>query len=70
MSMTHTKTNTQTKTNTKYFKDPCMLAQSTGFKDFKYDMDMDMYNMVVMDIDVVRQRQIQSTSKTQYMLYF
>ena len=48
MSMTHTKTNTktntQTKTNTKCFKDPMyvIFLNSRGFKDFKYDMDMDM----------------------------
>ena len=48
MSMTHTKTNTktntQTKTNTKCFKDPMyvIFLKSRGFKDFKYDMDMDM----------------------------
>ena len=48
MSMAHTKTNTktntQTKTNTKCFKDPMyvIFLKSTSFKDFKYDMDMDM----------------------------
>ena len=48
MSMTHTKTNTNTnthtKTNTKCFKDPMyvIFLKSMGFKDFKYDMDMDM----------------------------
>ena len=37
-------TNTQTKTNTKCFKDPMnvIFLKSKGFKDFKYDMDMDM----------------------------
>ena len=55
MSMTHTKTNTktntQTKTNTKCFKDPTyvIFLKSRGFKDFKYDMEMNMTNMVVMD---------------------
>ena len=29
------------------------FLKSKGFKDFKYGMDMDMYNMVVMDMDVV-----------------
>ena len=35
---------THTKTNTKCFKDPmCVLfLKSKGFKDFKYDRDMDM----------------------------
>ena len=44
MSMTHTKTNTKTKTNIKCFKDPIyvIFLKSKGFKDFKYDMDMDM----------------------------
>ena len=48
MSMAHTKTNTktntQTKTNTKCFKGPMyvIFLKSRGFKDFKYDMDMDM----------------------------
>ena len=47
MSMTHTKTNTQTKTNTKCFKDPMylMFLKSRGFKDFKYDMEMNMSDM-------------------------
>ena len=42
MSMTHTKTNT--KTNTKCSKDPIyvIFLKSKGFKDFKYDMDMDI----------------------------
>ena len=41
---TNTKTNTKTKKNTKCFKDPMYVIffKSTGFKDFKYDMDMDM----------------------------
>ena len=46
MSMKHTNTNvnTQTKTNTKCFKDPMYVVflKRTSFKDFKYDMDMDM----------------------------
>ena len=63
MSMAHTKTNTktniktnkQTKTNTKCFKDPMyvIFLKSKGFKDFKYHMDMDMKNMVLMDMDGV-----------------
>ena len=42
--MTLTNTNTQTKTNIKCIKDPMYVIffKSTGFKDFKYDMDMDM----------------------------
>ena len=41
---TNIKTKTQTKTNTKCFKDPMyvIFLKSTSFKDFKYDMDMDM----------------------------
>ena len=30
-----------------------MFLKSRGFKDFKYDMDMDMADMDVMDMDVV-----------------
>ena len=39
---TNTNTKTKTKTNTKCFKDPMyvIFLKSTGFKDFKYDMDM------------------------------
>ena len=45
---TKTKTNTQTKTYTKCFKEPMyvIFLKSRGFKDFKYDMDMDMENML------------------------
>ena len=56
MSMTHTKTNTktntQTKTNTKCFKDPMYVVflKSREFKDFKYDMYIDMADMDVVDI--------------------
>ena len=41
---TNTKTKTQTKINTKCFKNPIyvIFLKSTGLKDFKYDMDMDM----------------------------
>ena len=41
---TNTNTKTKTKTNTKCFKDPMyvIFLKSTSFKDFKYDMDMDM----------------------------
>ena len=40
---TNTKTKTHTKTNTKCFKDPmyAIFLKGRGFKDFKYDMDMD-----------------------------
>ena len=52
---TNTKTNTKTKKNTKCFKDPMyvIFLKSRGFKDFTYDMDMDMSDMDVMDMDVV-----------------
>ena len=30
-----------------------IFLKSRGVKDFKYDMDMDMYNMVVMEMDAV-----------------
>ena len=56
MSMAHTKTNTktntQTKTNTKCFKDPMyvIFLRSREFKDFKYDMDIDMADMDMVDI--------------------
>ena len=46
MDVVDTKTNikTKTQTNTKCFKDPMyvIFLKSTSFKDFKYDMDMDM----------------------------
>ena len=39
---TKTYTKTQTKTNTKCFKDPmyAIFLKISGFKDFKYDMDI------------------------------
>ena len=39
---TKTNTKTQTKTNTKCFKDLmyAIFLKISGFKDFKYDMDM------------------------------
>ena len=44
MDVVDTKTNTKTKKNTKCFKDPMYVVflKRTSFKDFKYDMDMDM----------------------------
>ena len=30
-----------------------IFLKSRGFKDFKYDMDMNMKNMVLMEMDVV-----------------
>ena len=41
---TNTKTDTQTKTNTKCYKDPMLIIflKSTGSKDFKYDMDINI----------------------------
>ena len=52
MDVVDTKTKTQTKTNTKCFKDPmyAIFLKIIGFKDFKYDLDMDMSDMVDMDI--------------------
>ena len=49
MSMTHTKT------NAKCFKDRMyvIFLKSREFKDLKYDMDMNMSDMAVMDMDVV-----------------
>ena len=40
---TDTYIQTHTKTNTKCFKDPmyAIFLKGRGFKDFKYDMDMD-----------------------------
>ena len=41
-----------------------IFLKSKGFNDFKYDMDMDMYNMVVMDMDhtfLLRTRKISHT---------
>ena len=51
MTETNTKTNTQTKTNRGCFKDPMyvIFLKSWGLKDFKYDMDMNMSEMSVMD---------------------
>ena len=48
MDVLDTKTNTKTKTNTTCFKDPmyAIFLKISGFKDFKYDMDMS-------DMDVV-----------------
>ena len=42
----------KTKTNTKCFKDPMyvIFLKSREFKDLKYDMDMNMSDMAVMDI--------------------
>ena len=44
--------NTNTKTHTKCFKDPmyAIFLKVSGFKDFKYDMDMDMSDMKDMDM--------------------
>ena len=55
MDVLDTKTNTKTKTNTTCFKDPmyAIFLKISGFKDFKYDMDMDMSDMDVVDMDVV-----------------
>ena len=57
---TNIKTKTATKTNTKCFKDPmnAIFFNINGFKDFKYDMDMDMdmSDMDVMDMDVVEKK--------------
>ena len=54
MDMVDTKTNikTETKTNTECFKDPmyAIFLKISGFKDFKYDMDMDMSDMKDMDM--------------------
>ena len=57
---TKTNTKTQTKANTKCFKDPmfAIFLKVSGFKDFKYYMDMDMsdmkdMDMVDMDMDMV-----------------
>ena len=63
---TKTNTKTQTKANTKCFKDPmfAIFLKVNGFKDFKYDMDMDMSDMDVMDMDVV---DTQTNTKTQTM---
>ena len=49
---TNTNTKTKTKTNTKCFKDPmyAIFLKISGFKDFKYDMDMDMSDMKDMDM--------------------
>ena len=44
---TNTKTSTQTKTNTKCFN--VIFVKSRRYEDFKYDMDMDMSDMIVMD---------------------
>ena len=43
---------TKTKTNTTCFKDPmyAIFLKISGFKDFKYDMDMDMSDMKDMDM--------------------
>ena len=51
MDVLDTKTNTKTKTNTTCFKDPmyAIFLKISGFKDFKYDMDMS--DMSVMDMD-------------------
>ena len=59
------KTN-KTKTNTKCFKDPMyvIFLKSRGFKDLKYDMDMNMSDMAVMDMDVV-DTNTNSKTKTQ-----
>ena len=76
MSMTHTKTNTKTKTNTqtktytKCFKEPMyvIFLKSRGFKDFKYDMDMDMSNM---DMDVVdKKTNTKTNTKSNRSLFF
>ena len=55
MSITLTKTNTQEKTNAKCFKDPMyvIFLKSREFKDFKFDMDIKVSDMAVMDMDVV-----------------
>ena len=52
MDVLDTKTNTKTKTNTTCFKDPmyAIFLKISGFKDFKYDMDMDMSEMKDMDM--------------------
>ena len=49
---TNIKTKTQTGTNTKCFKDPmyAIFLKISGFKDLKYDMDMDMSDMKDMDM--------------------
>ena len=47
-----TNTNTKTKTNTTCFKDPmyAIFLKISGFKDFKYDMEVDMSDMKDMDM--------------------
>ena len=54
MSMTHTKTNTDQDKYGVLYKDPMYVVflKSTGFKDLKCDMDMDMKNLVVIVMDV------------------
>ena len=53
MDVVDTKTKTQTKTNTKCFKDPmyAIFLKISGFKDFEYDMNMDVVDMDMVDID-------------------
>ena len=55
MDVVDTKTKTQTKTNTKCFKDPMYVVflKSREFKDFKYDMDINISDMAVIDMDAV-----------------
>ena len=52
MDVLDTKTNTKTKTNTTCFKDPidAIFLKISGFKDIKYDMDIDISDMKDMDM--------------------
>ena len=55
MDMDVVDTKTQTKTNTKCFKDPMYVVflKSREIKDFKYDMDINISDMAVIDMDAV-----------------
>ena len=49
----HLRLHSRSPTRTISFLMYVIFLKSKGFNDFKYDMDMDMYNMVVMNMDVV-----------------